>query len=291
MVQLQRKLGLWVSISIVIGSVIGSSIFIKPAIMAAQLSSPLLLLLLWLVAGSISLIGAMINAEIGCMLPETGGQYVYFRKMYGDFFAYLYGWACFIVINTAAIAAIAFVFAQFSEYFFQLPRFSKETETVLQWHLPFLGDLYPLRNAGVKTLAILTVFVVTIINVRSVKSGGAIQVFFTVLKVAALLLLIGFLFCGKGSLSNLTANPPSFTTMPWYVFTGFIAATSGALASYDGWNNLGYIAGEIKDPQKKYSTQFNYGTWNLHVALYTYQRSISIYNSCRRNEELHNGCC
>ena len=248
--KLERKLGLWVSISIVIGSVIGSSIFIKPAVMAAQLSSPLLLLLLWIVAGTISLFGAMINAEIGCMIPETGGQYIYFKKMYGDFFAYLYGWACFIVINTAAIAAIAFVFAQFSEYFIRLPHFAKETETALRWHLPFLGDLYPLQNAGVKGLAILVVFIITFINVRSVKSGGAIQVFFTVLKVAALLVLIGFLFSGKGFFSNLTKNPSSFTVMPWYVFTGFIAAMSGALASYDGWNNLGYISGEIKDPQK-----------------------------------------
>ena len=248
--KLERKLGLWVSISIVIGSVIGSSIFIKPAVMAAQLSSPLLLLFLWIVAGTISLFGAMINAEIGCMIPETGGQYIYFKKMYGDFFAYLYGWACFIVINTAAIAAIAFVFAQFSEYFIRLPHFAKETETALRWHLPFLGDLYPLQNAGVKGLAILVVFIITFINVRSVKSGGAIQVFFTVLKVAALLVLIGFLFSGKGSFANLTKNPSSFTVMPWYVFTGFIAATSGALASYDGWNNLGYISGEIKDPQK-----------------------------------------
>ena len=219
--------------------------------MAAQLSSPLLLLLLWIVAGTISLFGAMINAEIGCMIPETGGQYIYFKKMYGDFFAYLYGWACFIVINTAAIAAIAFVFAQFSEYFIRLPHFAKETETALRWHLPFLGDLYPLQNAGVKGLAILVVFIITFINVRSVKSGGAIQVFFTGLKVAALLVLIGFLFSGKGSFSNLTKNPSSFTVMPWYVFTGFIAAMSGALASYDGWNNLGYISGEIKDPQKK----------------------------------------
>src|SRR5437764_10864173 len=102
MPQLQRKLGLWVSISIVIGSIIGSSIFMKPASMAQQLPSPLLLLVVWIIAGAISLIGAMINAEIGCLLPETGGQYVYFKKMYGDFFAYIYGWSGFIVLNTAA---------------------------------------------------------------------------------------------------------------------------------------------------------------------------------------------
>src|SRR5438270_5370563 len=124
MAQLQRKLGLWASVSIVIGAVIGSSIFMKPSIMAAQLSSPLLLLLVWVVAGVVSLFGGMINAEIGCVLPESGGQYVYFRHMYGDFFAYLYGWSCFVVINTASISGIAFVFAAYVGYLFTLPHFS-----------------------------------------------------------------------------------------------------------------------------------------------------------------------
>ena len=87
--QLQRKLGLWACISIVAGSVIGSSIFMKPATMAAQLGSPALLLVVWTIAGIVSIFGGMINAEIGTMLPQTGGQYVYFRHMYGRFFAYL----------------------------------------------------------------------------------------------------------------------------------------------------------------------------------------------------------
>ena len=89
----------------------------KPAIMAQQLPSPLLLLAVWIIAGGVSMIGAVINAEIGVIYPETGGQYIYFRHLYGRFFSFLYGWAAFIVINTAAIAAIAFVFAEFSEYF------------------------------------------------------------------------------------------------------------------------------------------------------------------------------
>src|SRR5476651_252241 len=124
MAQLERKLGLWASVSIVIGSVIGSSIFLKPATMAAQLSSPLMLLMVWVVAGTVSLFGGMINAEVGCVLPETGGQYVYFRNMYGNFFAYLFGWSSFIVIDTASISAIAFVFADYTEYFVRLPHFS-----------------------------------------------------------------------------------------------------------------------------------------------------------------------
>src|SRR5215211_3672921 len=155
--QLQRKLGLWACLSIVAGSVIGSSIFMKPATMAAQLGSPALLLLVWIVAGIISIFGGMINAEIGAMLPYTGGQYVYFKHMYGHFFAYLYGWACFIVINTAAIAAIAFIAAQYCGYFFHLPHFSKPIEQSVVLYLPFIGYLFPLENFGVKVLAIILV--------------------------------------------------------------------------------------------------------------------------------------
>src|SRR5215213_8769087 len=176
---LERKLGLWSCVAIVAGAVIGSSIFMKPATMAAQTGSPIILLVVWVVAGIISLFGGMINAEIGCMLPETGGQYVYFRRMYGDFFAFLYGWAGFIVINTAAIAAIAFVFAQYTEYFITLPRLPESTEQSVQWIIPFIGKIYPLQLIGVKALAIVTIILITWINYASLKWGEGISLFFT----------------------------------------------------------------------------------------------------------------
>lgn len=251
MAQLERKLGLWVSISIVLGSVIGSSIFMKPATMAAQLSSPLLLLLVWIVAGIISLFGAMINAEVGCILPETGGQYVYFRHMYGDFFAYLYGWACFIVINTASISGIAFVFADYTGYFVKLPHFSHAIERSIPIVIPFIGKFYLLENIGTKAVAIFLILLFTLINIRSLKAGGGVQVFLSVLKVVALLFLIGAIFLSsKGNVHNLTQASVSFNYSPWKILTAFIAATTGALAAYDGWNNLGFISGEIKNPQK-----------------------------------------
>lgn len=251
MAHLERKLGLWASVSIVVGAVIGSSIFMKPATMAAQLSSPLLLLLVWIVAGVISLFGGMINAEVGCILPETGGQYVYFRHMYGNFFAYIYGWACFVVINTASISGIAFVFADYTGYFVHLPRFSPGIEHSIPIAIPFIGKFYLLENIGVKALATLLIFIFTWVNVRSVKAGGAVQVFFSVLKVAALAFLIfAIFFSRKGDASNLTHASAAFDYSPWKVLTAFIAATTGALAAYDGWNNLGFVSGEIKDPQK-----------------------------------------
>lgn len=248
---LQRKLGLWTCVSIVVGAVIGSSIFMKPATMAAQLGSPLLLLMVWLVAGIVSLFGGMINAEIGSMMPNTGGQYVYFRYMYSNFFAYLYGWAGFIVINTASIAGIAFVFAQYTEYFYELPRFSSATEQSMHLTIPFIGKFNILENIGVKALALILITLITLMNVRSVKAAGAMQVFFSLLKVSALIFLAGAIFfSGKGEVSNLTNVSVELDRSFWSVLTAFIAATTGALAAYDGWNNLGFVAGEIKEPQK-----------------------------------------
>lgn len=251
MSQLQRKLGLWSCIAIVAGAVIGSSIFMKPAAMAAQTGSPIILLSVWVIAGIISLFGGMINAEIGCVLPVTGGQYVYFRHMYGDFFAFLYGWACFIVINTAAIAAIAFVFAQYTEYFITLPRFPESVEQSALLSIPFIGKIYPLQLIGVKLLAVGVIVIITWINYASLKWGAGLQLFFTVIKVAALLLLVGFIFfSGKGDAQNFVKPAPGADFSAWGIIAGFIAATSGALAAYDGWNNLGFVAGEIKDPRR-----------------------------------------
>uniref|UniRef100_UPI0038D05E49 amino acid permease n=1 Tax=Hafnia paralvei TaxID=546367 RepID=UPI0038D05E49 len=96
----------------------------KPALMASQLQSPLLLLSVWIVAGIITLFGALSNAEVAAMFPETGGQYVFFQKMYGNRFAFLYGWAAFAVFNTAGNASIAYVFSQYTNYFIALPRLS-----------------------------------------------------------------------------------------------------------------------------------------------------------------------
>lgn len=249
--QLKRQLGLWAAVSIVAGSVIGSSIFMKPATMAAQVGSPEILLLIWIIAGIVSMFGGMINAEIGTLLPKTGGQYVYFRHMYGDFFAFIYGWAAFIVINTAAIAAIAFIFAEYTGYFIDLPRFAVDIEKSFQVNIPFIGKIFPLEKIGVKSLAILLIILFTWINYYSVKAGGAVQVFFSVIKVASLILLAAIIFfSGNGSIENFFRDSSTVDLTTWGIISGSIAATSGALAAYDGWNNLGFVAGEIKEPKK-----------------------------------------
>jgi APA family basic amino acid/polyamine antiporter len=134
--QLRPALGMFTVIMLVVGGVIGSGIFRKPGVMAAQLGSPELLLAVWVLAGVITLFGALTNAEISGVIAETGGQYVYFEKMYGKFFAWLYGWSVFSVIQTASIAALAYVFAEYSTQFIRLPELSG---SAAQWsfHVPF----------------------------------------------------------------------------------------------------------------------------------------------------------
>src|SRR5438552_19199472 len=129
-------LGLFTTTMMVVGGVIGSGIFKKPAVMAAQLGSPELVLGVWIVAGVITLFGALTNAEIASMIPETGGQYIYFERMYGPFAAFLFGWAVFIVIQTGSIAALAYVFAEYATQFVHLPEFA---DAVAGWSYHIWG--------------------------------------------------------------------------------------------------------------------------------------------------------
>ena len=246
---LQKKIGFWSAASIVVGSIIGSGVFMKPATMASQLGSPVWLTLVWIIAGLFSLFGALIFAELGAMLPETGGIYTYFRRMFGDFFAFLYGWAAFAVINTAAVAAISFVCAQYADYFLKLPRFDEPTEQAFVWHIPFIGDLYPLQNFGVKSLAVALVLILSALNYRSVKAGSFFQIISTVIKIAGFAALIaGIFFSGQGSFQNFfqAENPKEGMSL----LSGVVIAMTGAFMAYDGWINVTFIAGEIKQPQK-----------------------------------------
>lgn len=234
----------------------------KPATMAAQLPSPYLLIIVWLVAGIISLFGAMAFAELGTMFPETGGQYVYLRYVYGDLTAYLYGWGGLTAINTAAIAAIGFVFASYVGYFVPMPHFSVATEQSFILHIPLVGDVFPLQNFGTKLLATLAIMFLTAVNYLSVRSGNAIQFIATALKtVVILVLVIGILFSGKGEIKNFFTNAPGFDLSGWKLLGAFMAATTGAFASYDGWNVLNMVGGEIKDPQRNITRSLVIGVW------------------------------
>jgi APA family basic amino acid/polyamine antiporter len=257
--ELKRTLNLKATIAIVIGGVIGSGIFMKPALMASQLGSPILLLSVWIVAGLITLFGALSNAEVASMFPETGGQYVFFQKMYGDKFAFFYGWASVSVFNTAGNASIAYIFSQYMNYFIDLPRFSSVIEKSYFFHINFIGTIYPLENFGVKILTAFLIVLLTTLNYWSIKYGSILQQYLTGLKsVAIVLLIVGIFFSGNGSVANVVT---SSAVMPegWSLVWAYMAALSGAFWAYDGWNNITFVAGEIEHPQKNIPKSLFYG--------------------------------
>jgi APA family basic amino acid/polyamine antiporter len=277
MSDLKRSLGLWSAVSIVVGSIIGAGIFMRPASMAARLGSPYMLILVWIVAGAVSFIGAMIFAELGSLFPETGGPYIYLQKIYGDFIAFLYGWSASMVINTTALASIAFVAAQYLGFFIHLPRFAPAVETAVKLHLPFVADIYPLENFGVKSTAAAILGFLTLLNYYSTRQSNALQFLATALKMAALLLLVvGLLFTGKGETANFIINSPDFHPTGWLLPAAFMAATSGAFSSYDGWYNVNMVAGEIENPRRNLSRSLLIGL-GACIAIYVLTTLAYIY--------------
>jgi len=235
----------------VVGGVIGSGIFRKPGVMAAELGSPTLLLAVWLLAGVITMFGALTNAEISGLIPETGGQYVFFEKMYGPFFAYLYGWAVFAVIQTGSIAALAYVFAEYSTQFVALPELSGPA-AAFAIHLPLIGDILPFKELGVKLLAVGVIVLLTTVNYLGVRFGGVVQNVFTIAKVAGMIVLfvVAFLPVSRGNIANLI-TPGSMTSKTGLALVLAVAAAlQGAFWAYDGWVKASYIAGEVRDAQR-----------------------------------------
>jgi basic amino acid/polyamine antiporter, APA family len=243
-------LGVFTTMMVVIGGVIGSGVFRKSGVMAAEVGSPLVLLGVWVLAGVITMLGTLATAEVSGMIPETGGQYVYFERMYGPFVAYLYGWGVFAVIQTGSIAALAYVFAEFSTHFIPLGGLS---ENAAAWaiHLPFIGDVRPFHEFGVKVFAVGVIVVLTVINYIGVRFGGIVQDIFTIGKVTGMLLLLvaAFLPSTGGSWNNLT-EPSAFIRKDGLtMLIAIAAALQGAFWAYDGWIKASYIAGEIRNAQ------------------------------------------
>lgn len=261
----KRTLGFWVALAIVIGSVIGSGIFKKPAVMASQLGSAEWLIVVWVVAGIVTLFGALTTAEIAGMMPATGGQFMFFKKVYGNFAGFIYGWALFSVIQSGSIASITYIFAEYTGYFVDLPRFSVDTEQSIILHLPGIGNIFPLENFGVKLLTIATIWLLTAINYRGAKFGGGIQVIFTALKLFAMVFIVGMVF-GWGS-NVQVPEMPVIRTVGTVTLVSFMAAMSGAFWGYDGWNSLTYIAGEIKNPQRNIVRALFFGLLTV-IAVY-----------------------
>jgi APA family basic amino acid/polyamine antiporter len=251
--ELRRELGLVTAIACGVGSMIGSGIFKKPGLMATQLGSPELLVIIWVVAGFVTLFGALSIAEISGMFRDPGGQYVYFNKGYNRFVGYLYGWAVFVVIQTGSIASIAYVFADSLSYFVPFPRLPAAWE---QWSIPIpcVGTLTPFRFIGLKLCTIGLIAFLTGINYLGVKLGSAVVVVFSTLKVViiAAIVVLAFTF-GQGNPENFTQSAGVLGAGPAgssSVFLMVIMALAGAFWAYDGWINVTYMSGEIKNVQR-----------------------------------------
>jgi APA family basic amino acid/polyamine antiporter len=241
---------------IVIGSIIGSGIFLTPQSVAAAVDVPGVMILVWVFTGLLTLAGALTNAEIGSEIPEAGGHYVFFRVLYGDFIAFLFGWTTFIVYQTGSIAAIAVAFSRYFSFFVHLPHLSASLEA---WKIPLIGNIAPLADIGIKLVAVGIIVLLTAVNYFGVRFGGMIQNIFTSMKIAAILavVILGF-GIGKGSVSHFLPLWGLPTSGP--LFTAIGIAMIATLWSYDGWANLTFIGGEVKNPQRNIPLALSLGT-------------------------------
>ena len=262
--QLVRSLGLFSAIILVVSSIIGSGIFKKVAPMSAELLSPGLVLFCWLLAGVVSLFGALSNAEVAGLLADSGGEYVYYRRIYGRLFAFLYGWASFAVIRSASIASIAYVFAQSFNSLYALPVLPPQIARI-----SLLGIFQPFDNFGVKLLAISLVWLLTGVNYRGLRFGGGVSSVVTgTVVVGIVLIVVAGLTVGGGSWVNIQTNAPDYVSRSWTdpslmntIFTAMLAAFWG----YEGWSSLGYIGGEIKNPNRNIPLALTFGVLSVIV--------------------------
>jgi len=265
---LERSLGVFSATTLLIGSMIGSGIFIAPSIMAAQVATPGVYLGLWLVGGILTLLGALSYAELCAMLPKAGGQYVFLREAFGPATAFLYGWTVLFVIQSGFNAAVAIAFAK---YLGVLVPAVGEGNVILD-----LG-FYKLSTAQLVGVAVIAVL--TWINIRGVKEGAFVQNLFTVLKLGAIFLLVVVGFSsGKGSFSHFT--PLVGRTLGPAAQGAFLAAVgvamSKALFAYDAWNTVTFAAEEIREPQKNLPRSLLWGTI-LTTLAYTGAAAVYLY--------------
>lgn len=247
--QLIRSLKLGAATILVVSSVIGSGVYKKVAPISAELQSPTLVLLCWILAGAISLCGALSNAEIASMLADSGGEYVYFKRIYGRFIAFIYGWSTFAVIKTASVASIAYVFSQSFHSLIPLPNLPEAVAS-----MEFLSLFKPFENFGVKGLTILLVLLLTFLNTRGLKGASFLSNSITLLVIVGLTLIVILgLFLGGGNFVNIQTPATTYLPRDWTDFA-LIKAIFGAMLAafwaYEGWNTVGFIGGEIQNPNK-----------------------------------------
>jgi len=221
--ELVRGLDLSAATSLVVGTIIGTGVFLKTARMAQAVGTPELVLLAWAAAGLLSLAGALSYAELGAMLPDAGGEYVYLRAAYGDLTAFLFGWMRLVIGSAGSIASFGAAFAT------------------------FLSVVAPMNSAWMKAVGAAVILLFSAINCLRVTIGGRVQAILTLAKVLAIGTIAGgvFFFARSASWEHLRA-PAGVAA--WCGFPAFGAAMLAALWAFDGWNNMPMAAGEIREP-------------------------------------------
>ena len=241
---LVRTLGMGYVVIFVVANIIGSGVYKKIAPMAAELHSSVWILAAWIVGGIITLFGALSNAEVAGLLADTGGEFVYLKKIYNRFFAFMYGWSLFTVIQTATISSLAYVFAQSLNSIVSIPVIFGSLQ-----HFTIGGVFFPFQDFGVKLTAILLILILTGLNISGLKSGAGVSKAIMMLVFTGLLIIVVF------GLSSSTAKPANFMdlkdlTSGTVTLSAFYTAMLAAFWAYQGWVSVGFIGGEVKDPTR-----------------------------------------
>jgi APA family basic amino acid/polyamine antiporter len=237
--ELARDLGVSHAAAVVVGTIIGSGIFLVPREMMQAVGSAKLVYLAWLVGGLLSFFGALTYAELGAMKPQAGGEYVYVRDGYGPLAGFLYGWTWFVIAKPASVATIVTGLVQILGTFQVFSFFS--TSIISS----------PFTITWGQIVAIAATILVSILNYIGVKRAGEFQLIFTLLKVAIILGIVAVCFSGIGSATGRGwSNFAGTFTGAKGGIAGFMAALVAALWAYDGWNDLNMVAGEVKHPER-----------------------------------------
>ena len=262
----KKELKLIDSTMIVIGSMIGSGIFIVSVDIGRTIGSPGYLLLVWLITGAVTITAALSYGELAGMMPQAGGQYVYLREEYNPLVGFLYGWALFLVIQTGTIAAVAVAFAKFTAVI--IPFFSEQN---------ILVNALGLHISAARLLGIATIVFLTYLNMLGLRTGKTIQNIFTSTKALALFLLIILAFLIGRNVVAEHANFTDFWNPSWTHLSGsnvesfqplsglmLLAAIGvamvGSLFSSDAWNNITFTAGEVVNPKRTIPLSLFLGT-------------------------------
>jgi APA family basic amino acid/polyamine antiporter len=277
----QQRLGLFDATMLVAGSMIGSGIFVVSAAITRDVGAPGWLLLVWLLTGVITVIGALSYAELAAMMPHAGGQYVYLREAHNPLCGFLYGWTLFLVIQTGTIAAVAVAFAKFLGVWVPWLGTESTSNTLRLFEVPFLGSQVTLGHF----VAVAVVVLLTLLNCLGVREGKWVQNLFTVSKTAALVILIVIGLTVAASSRAVAVNTAdwwggSTETKAYSDLSGWLPLPSaalvlmvaggamvGALFSADAWNNVTFTAGEVRNPRRNLPLSLILGV-GLVIALY-----------------------